>query len=181
MMDVNILPETPRSSPVESARTPRVIAPHVPVARDIVALYAARVASTGADVLPALRNRRASFPTTSEPVIGYLAASMPKLGCPIPVGRGTATHRQALDALAASKWSTQPGWLPEPERVRVTRAGGGIGRPRQAHPISVEPTYRPGLRGRLSAAFAAFSRPSPEPQPESYGHEPGRQFEAQLA
>ena len=178
---MSVRPVTSRIELDPAPRSPRVIAPHVPVARDIVALYAARVASTGADVLPALRNRRASFPTTSEPVIGYLAASMPKLGCPIPVGRGTATHRQALDALAASKWATQTGWLPEPERVRVTRAGGGIGRPRRAHPVIAEPAYRPGLMGRLSAAFAAFSRPAAEPQPEAFGHEPSRRLEAQLA
>lgn len=179
MIDMSGLPETPRTNRDLAARTPRVIAPHVPVARDIVALYAARVASTGADVMPALRNRRVSFPTTSEPVIGYLAASMPKLGCPIPVGRGTATHRQALDALATSKWATQPGWLPEPEQVRVTRAAGGIGRARQVRPILAEPAYRPGLMGRLSAAFAAFSRPAAEPQPEAY--EPSRRLETQLA
>ena len=179
MMEMSVLPETSHSSPDGAVRTPRVIAPHVPVARDIVALYAARVASTGADVLPALRNRRASFPTTSEPVIGYLAASMPKLGCPIPVGRGTATHRQALDALAASKWATQPGWLPEPERVRVTRAAGGIGWPRRSRSVFAEPSYRPGLMGRLSAAVTAFSRPAAEPQPEVY--EPSRRLEAQLA
>ncbi len=179
MMHMSELPETPRTTPGQTARAPRVIAPHTPVARDIVALYAARVASTGADVMPALRNRRASFPRMSEPMIGYLAASMPKLGCPIPVGRGTATHRQALDALATSKWATQPGWLPEPERVRVTRAGGGIGRARQARPTLAEPTYRPGLMGRLSAAFAAFSRPTAEPQLEAY--EPSRRLETQMA
>ena len=178
MLDLSVRSETSRPGPEVADRVPRVIAPHVPVARDLVALYAARVASTGADVLPALRNRRASFPTTSEPVIGYLAASMPKLGCPIPVGRGTATHRQALGALAASKWATQPGWLPEPEPVRVTRAGGGIGR---ARPVVTESAYRPGLKDRLSAALAAFSRPVTEPQPEAYGQEPGRRLEARLA
>ena len=180
MRDMSVLLETPRMVAEPAVRAPRVIAPHVPVARDIVALYAARVASTGADVLPALRNRRASFPTTSEPVIGYLAASMPKLGCPVPVGRGTATHRQALDALAASKWAMQPGWLPEPERVRVTRAGGGIGRPRSSRPVMTHTAARPGLAGRLSAAFAAFARPPAQPQLDAY--EPGAaRLDPQLA
>ncbi len=180
MRDMSVLSETPRILAEPAARTPRVIAPHVPVARDIVALYAARVASTGADVLPALRNRRASFPTTSEPVIGYLAASMPKLGCPVPVGRGTATHRQALDALAASKWALQPGWLPEPEWVRVTRAGGGIGRPRSVRPVMTYPTARPSLAGRLSAAFAVFSRPAAKPQLDAFESGPAR-LDPQLA
>ncbi len=180
MRDMSVLSETLRTPAEPAARTPRVIAPHVPVARDIISLYAARVASTGADVLPALRNRRASFPTTSEPVIGYLAASMPKLGCPVPVGRGTATHRQALDALAASKWAMQPGWLPEPERVRVTRAGGGIGRPRSARPAMPCSVARPSLAGRLSAALTAFSRPAAEPQLDVY--EPGAaRLDPQLA
>lgn len=156
------------------ADAPRVIAPHVPVARDIVSLYAARIASTGADVTPALRQRRASFPTTSEPVIGYLAAPMPVVGCPAPVGRGTATHRQALDALSASQWATQTGWLPEPDRVRVTRAAGGIGRPR----LGTHAT-RPSLAGRLAAAFSAFTRPVAEPEQVAY--EPLGRMEPQTA
>ena len=175
MSAVSVLPESRETSLEREARAPRVIAPHVPAARDLVALYAARVASTGADVLPALRNRRASFPTNSEPVIGYLAASMPTLGCPQPVGRGTATHRQALDALSASQWSVQPGWLPAPEPVRVTRAGGA--RRRMAAAPDAAP--RQTLVRRLSAAFAAFSRPAPEPEPHAY--EPARRLEPRTA
>lgn len=179
MIDPNVLMPSRAADSDVAARSPRVISPHVPVARDIVALYAARVASTGADVLPALRNRRASFPTTSEPVIGYLAASMPTLGCPVPVGRGTATHRQALDALAASQWATLPGWLPEPERVRVTRACGfgRSHRPSRAPVRSAVPRQTFGRR--LSAAFAAFSRPAPEPETGYY--EPSRRLETQTA
>ena len=176
MSAASVLPESRETSPERDARAPRVIAPHVPAARDLVALYAARVASTGADVLPALRNRRASFPTTSEPVIGYLAASMPTLGCPQPVGRGTATHRQALDALSASQWSVQPGWLPTPEPVRVTRGGGAR---RRAAAMAHDAVPRQTLTGRLSAAFAAFSRPSPEP--ETLAYEPARRLEPRTA
>lgn len=180
MRDMSVSSDTPRTSVETPVRHPRVIAPHVPAARDIVALYAARIESTGADVLPALRNRRASFPTTSEPVIGYLAASMPKLGCPVPVGRGTATHRQALNALEASKWALQPGWLPTPERVRVTRAGGGIGGARTVRRQDTWREPRPGIAGRLSAAFSAFARPTAQPQLDSY--EPGTaRLDPQLA
>ena len=179
MIDARVLTESRPADSKTPRRTPRVIAPHIPVARDVVALYAARVASTGADVLPALRNRRASFPTTSEPVIGYLAASMPTLGCPQLVGRGTATHRQALSALSASQWATQPGWLPEPERVRVTRAGGGIGRTRRRGEDQWAPAPRLSFGSRLSAALAAFSRSAPEPEPDSY--EPVGRLDVQLA
>lgn len=179
MSAVRAQSESPRNQPETPVNLPRVIAPHIPVARDIVALYAARVASTGADVLPALRNRRASFPTTAEPVIGYLAASMPTLGCPVPVGRGTATHRQALDALAASQWATRPGWLPEPERVRVTRAASGIGGARRSAPATDQMVPRPGLAGRLMAAWSAFSRSTAEPEADYY--ESGRRLETQTA
>lgn len=179
MIDAGVRMEVARRSEEHAAPVPRVIAQHVPMARDIVSLYAARVASTGADVTPALRQRRACFPTTSEPVIGYLAAPMPVVGCPAPVGRGTATHRQALDALSASQWATQSGWLPEPERVRLTRAAGGIGRPRPTAPARAAYATRPSLAGRLAAAFSAFARP--EVQSEQGAYEPDRRMEPQTA
>ncbi|CAA9565299.1 MAG: hypothetical protein AVDCRST_MAG33-2021 [uncultured Thermomicrobiales bacterium] len=179
MIDVDARTDAAPATREPAAHVPRVIAPHVPVARDIVSLYAARVASTGADISPALRQRRASLPTTSEPVIGYLAAPMPTVGCPAPVGRGTATHRQALDALSASQWATRTGWLPEPDRVRVTRAAGGIGRPRPATPVLASPAPRPSFAGRLAAALSAFARPAPRPDPGSY--EPNGRMDPQTA
>jgi hypothetical protein len=123
----------------------------------MVSLYATRVERTGVDIAPALRQRRAMMPSAGEPV-GYLAAPVPRVGTPAPVGRGTSTHRQALEAMAASQWATEVGWLPQADRVRVTRAAGGIG----------AEAGRPGLFGRLAAAATAFRRPraeGSEPEP----------------
>ncbi|HEV2529315.1 MAG TPA: hypothetical protein VGT61_12795 [Thermomicrobiales bacterium] len=163
MQDVSAQRPAARTANGDQPVTPRVIAPHVPTSRDIVSLYATRIQHTGADVLPALRQRRASFPTGSESNVGYLAVPVPRVSTPLPVGRGTSTHRQALDAMAASQWATQIGWLPDPEPVRVTRTGGAIHR-----------ANRPGLVARVGAALSAFARPSAR---SAAGYEPSHRFE----
>ena len=142
----------PRGERQSSARTaPRIVPSQSPFSTDIIALYAKRLQHTGADVTPALRNRRASFPTTPEPMVGYLATSCASVRCPAPVGRGTMTHRQALQAMEASQWALVPGRLPAPERVRVTRAAAAVGASRREGV---------GLVARLVAALSADRRPS---------------------
>ena len=163
MQDLSAQRPAARTSNGGQTITPRVIAPYVAISRDIVSLYAARVQHSGADVVPALRQRRACFPTSAESRVGYLAAAVPRISSPVPVGRGTATHRQALDAMVASQWATQVGWLPAPEPVRVTRTGGAFRR-----------ADRPGLVARVSAALSAFARPVGE---TAAGFETSRRFE----
>ena len=142
-------PQSDRRPGVRTA--PRIVASQSPFSTDIIALYAKRLQYTGADVTPALRNRRASFPTTSEPMIGYLATSCAAVRCPAPVGRGTTTHRQALAAMEASQWALVPGRLPAPERVRVTRPAVAIGGSRREGV---------GLMGWLAAALSSDRRPA---------------------
>jgi hypothetical protein len=153
--------ETSRS-PYSSAR--RFGAP----TRDLVALYAARVEKSGVDISPALRERRATLPTSGQPVIGYLAAPVPKLGQPTPVGRGTMTHRQALSELAAAKWAATSERMPVPVSVRLTHPAGAL--PRQLQPRTSAwqgavayanyPSRGAAPLGRLASALAAFRRPA---------------------
>lgn len=144
-----------------------------PPTRDLVSLYAARVEKSGVDILPALRERRASLPISGQPVIGYLAAPVPKLHQPAPVGRGTMTHRQALNELAAAKWAATTERMPVPVTVRMTRPAGALPRllqPRtSAWQGAVEHASRPSRGvsplGRLASAMAAFRRPAHVGQP----------------
>lgn len=165
MVEARVEWDRQRDAADETPRGLRAIAPHAPTARDLIGLYATRVQATGADVLPALRARRAVFVVGKEPV-GFLATTVAAPSRPVPVGRGTATHRQALEALSASQWATQRGGLPEPEGVRVTRAHGAVGRGRAesgwGEPAfgryGVGPGRHAGLIGRLGAACRGLAR-----------------------
>ena len=78
-------PPEPTADATQRAR------PRPPIARDLVALYAARADATGIDVRPLIDERRERRSTEVAPVARVLPSVTPQR-----VGRGTVEHRDAV-------------------------------------------------------------------------------------